>query len=60
VLRVVPELVSTDAQDGFKSVAYARATALIGAAVKELREEIWKELATLKQEINLLKVATQQ
>ncbi len=54
VESVVPELVTKDS-DGFRSVAYGRSTALIAAAVKELRGEMAQEIESLRQEIKDLK-----
>ena len=49
-------------KDGFKAVAYARATAIVAEALKELRKEtdekldaILAELSALRHEISVLK-----
>ena len=51
---VVPELVTKDAL-GFRAVAYGRSTALIAAAIKELRAEMKQEMESLRLEIKDLK-----
>ena len=54
-------MVSVD-KEGFKAVAYARMTAIIAGALKELRKEtdekldiILAELSALRHEMNVLK-----
>lgn len=54
LLSVVPELVITD-KDGFKSVAYARASALVAQAVTELRAETTAQYEDLRKEIDELR-----
>ena len=54
VADILPELVSED-ENGYKSVAYARATAVIASAVSELREELQEEINQLKREMNEMK-----
>jgi hypothetical protein len=58
---VFPGLVVED-KDGYQAVAYARATAVVAEAIKELRQEtrtLWTDatskLDSLMQEINLLR-----
>jgi hypothetical protein len=48
------ELVYTEGQD-FKVVTYARATALIADAVRELRSEKDAEIAALQEELRSLR-----
>jgi hypothetical protein len=38
--RVLPEVVSTDPEDGIKSVAYGNVVGLLIEAIKELKEEV--------------------
>jgi hypothetical protein len=38
--RVLPEVVSTDPEDGIKSVAYGNIVGLLIEAIKELKEEV--------------------
>ncbi len=57
VLTVVPELVEVDSE-GFKSVAYARACALVAAAVKELHDETRQEFAAVWKELKKLSPST--
>jgi hypothetical protein len=40
VERVLPEVVSTDPEDGIKSVAYGNVVGLLIEAIKELKEEV--------------------
>ena len=61
VEKVAPELVREDS-DGFKSVAYARSSALLAAAVKEMKENfameldaVIKELRSTQDEVEALK-----
>lgn len=51
---MVPELVERDSE-GYLAVAYARACALVAAAVKELRDESRSEIASLRNEVESLK-----
>lgn len=51
--KVIPELVVEE--KGYKGVAYARATAIIAEAVKELRMETNLQLQMMKEEIELLR-----
>ena len=62
VADLLPELVVQD-ESGFKAVAYARATAVVAEAVKELRQEtndrfdrIIADLANLREEIKSLRL----
>ena len=55
VAEIIPELVSED-EKGYKSVAYARATAVIASAVSELRRDLTEEINQLKQEMQELKL----
>lgn len=57
----MPEVVTVD-NEGFKGVAYARTTAIIAEALKELKREtdekldaILTELSALRHEISVLK-----
>ena len=52
--EIIPELVSED-ENGYKSVAYSRATAIIATAVKELREEFVNEIKNMKLEMDMMK-----
>ena len=54
VMKVMPELVVPDDQ-GFKSVAYARAVSLVAAAVKELKMEFARDISQLRAEVEALK-----
>ena len=54
VEKIAPELVVEDA-DGYKAVAYARSTALLGSAIAELRAEMSAEMTALKEQITALK-----
>jgi hypothetical protein len=54
IVEIVPELVVEDTK-GYKSVAYARATALLGSAIKELRDDMMMEINIVKKEISELK-----
>ena len=54
VAKVAPELVGVD-KDGYYTVAYARAVALIAEATKELRAEKDKEISALKNSIDQLR-----
>ena len=51
VEEVLPDLVRTDEEDNFKSVAYGNLTAVLIEAVKELTAEV----NTLKAELNTIK-----
>lgn len=59
VMNVVPELVESDEQ-GYKSVAYARAVSLVGQAVKELNFESQQKIDQLTMELNQLKETVNQ
>jgi hypothetical protein len=54
VNEVLPGLVVED-RDGFKAVAYARATAVVAEAVKELRTETHARLADILLELRALR-----
>jgi len=54
VEKIAPELVVEDAE-GYKAVAYARSTALLGSAIAELRAEMSAEMTALKEQITALK-----
>lgn len=56
VLEIVPELVAVDG-DGFKSVAYSRASALIGQAMREMYIDFQSQIDILKSEMENLKTA---
>ena len=54
VEAVAPELVREDSE-GFKSVAYARSSALLAAAMKEMKEKFELELAALTKELRTVR-----
>ncbi|MDY6903143.1 MAG: tail fiber domain-containing protein [Thermodesulfobacteriota bacterium] len=54
VEKVFPEVVETDSQDGYKSVAYSKLVAPLIEAVKELKAEnddLKKEIAQIKEKL---------
>ena len=59
VLDVVPELVEEDEQ-GYKSVAYARAVSLVAEAVKELNHDSQQKIEQLTLEVQQLKDTVNQ
>lgn len=50
VEQVAPELVEKDAE-GYKHVAYSRATALLTVAVKEMRESFESDMKAVLEEL---------
>lgn len=59
VQLVAPELVRED-DEGFKHVAYARSSALLGAALRELREEAQQEVQALRSELRAVRGELEQ
>lgn len=62
VMAVVPELVDVEMKsgEGFKSVAYARVSALLAAAVIELHEEMRTSLEAMRVEMKAMRGMLQE